>query len=333
MNRFTPKWRFAFFALVYLLCFSFFWAGLEIYIGYVYRRKAQWHDVATRFDPEIGWRPAYNRHKITGWGAIHTNSLGFRSPEVDPSKDHIVLFGDSVTWGYGLSDEQTVSSFLQNRLGEKETQVLNLGLSGYSIDQSYLFLKRNLPHIPNLKTAVFIICAAGEFDETISNVAYGRRKPLFRILQDRLVYSNYPIARLDIRHTFTWNYLMTFLGTRSPAMEAFLIWIANDQSLSKEEGEGVAKQLLLEIKRLVESRGARLEFLLSPAKEDLEKKSPDLLLLESFFKELRIPFLDYHAHLKNLQPDPEKIYLDDEHYTALGTKLMAEYLAAQLKAA
>jgi hypothetical protein len=57
-----------------------------------------------------------------------------RSPEVDRSKGHVLLVGDSVVWGYGE---------------RHDLQALNLGVSWYGIDQYYLWLKRKLDEIPS----------------------------------------------------------------------------------------------------------------------------------------------------------------------------------------
>lgn len=72
-----------------------------------------WHDVNTRFDSELGWAPIPCRILRFQNKIVLSNSLGFRSPEIEPSKKNIVLIGDSVAWGYGVDDNETASFYLQ----------------------------------------------------------------------------------------------------------------------------------------------------------------------------------------------------------------------------
>ena len=59
------------------------------------------------------------------------NSDGYRAPEWDNIdwKNSVVLFGDSCTYGVGISDEDTISSQLEKLLGRP---VINLGVGGGS---------------------------------------------------------------------------------------------------------------------------------------------------------------------------------------------------------
>jgi hypothetical protein len=73
-----------------------------------------------------------------------TDQYGFRittakTGEHPPTK-HIIMLGDSYTYGDVVNDEETAASQLQellNRNGFSEYQVVNLGVSGFGPDQSY----------------------------------------------------------------------------------------------------------------------------------------------------------------------------------------------------
>ncbi len=62
---------------------------------------------------------------------VTTNSLGFRSAELDPEKDTIVMLGDSIAFGYGVKDDEVLAA----RLAEHwpEFNVLNTGTPGYHL--------------------------------------------------------------------------------------------------------------------------------------------------------------------------------------------------------
>ena len=68
---------------------------------------------------------------------IHTNSLGFRSPErplaKPPDRQRVVLMGDSVTFGIGVSDADSLGVQLQQALTSTAIEVWNAGVPGYAM--------------------------------------------------------------------------------------------------------------------------------------------------------------------------------------------------------
>ena len=162
---------FGFFA-VFLGLFSIV-IFVEIFFGIL-----SWHDnvidpkvrmgiTATQFDSELGWALIKNADYKFNGKKITINSSGLRSPEIDTSKEHILVLGDSLAFGYGLSDKETFSHFLEKRLHSKykNIQVLNLGVSGYGVDQYYLFLKRHIENL-NPKIIIVLICSRNDLLDT-----------------------------------------------------------------------------------------------------------------------------------------------------------------------
>ena len=81
-----------------------------------------WHDPNTRFDQELGWSPIPNGEvQNHPWGKISSNSHGFRSEEIDRNQSHIIVLGDSVAWGYGVGDEETMPHYLNQGLRACDT--------------------------------------------------------------------------------------------------------------------------------------------------------------------------------------------------------------------
>ncbi|MBI3619164.1 SGNH/GDSL hydrolase family protein [Candidatus Peregrinibacteria bacterium] len=85
-------------------------------------------------NPEIGYELKPLLHASAYRSTVTTNSQGFRSPELDPAKKTIAILGDSIAFGYGLEDDQTIASRLSDLLGGKEN-VLNSGVPGYNLRQ------------------------------------------------------------------------------------------------------------------------------------------------------------------------------------------------------
>ena len=98
------------------------------------------------FDPELGWRPIANLNR----DGIRTNSLGFRSDYEYQSErlegiSRIVIVGDSFTWGMQTSsgpdsNRQVYPAILDRMM--PDTEVYNMGVSGWGTDQQFLALRR-----------------------------------------------------------------------------------------------------------------------------------------------------------------------------------------------
>lgn len=96
--------------------------------------------------PQLGWIP--NPLPDEFLGLYRTNEDGARcgpdraryAPRPEPGVMRIILLGDSFTYGDELPYEQTWGFRLENELLERgrRAEVINLGVSGYGIDQAVL---------------------------------------------------------------------------------------------------------------------------------------------------------------------------------------------------
>lgn len=82
-------------------------------------------------DPRISYELIPNISRKAYRQKVTTNSLGFRSPELDPTKETVVMLGDSIAFGYGIKDGETLAAQLQQRL--PEYNVLNTAAPGYHL--------------------------------------------------------------------------------------------------------------------------------------------------------------------------------------------------------
>jgi hypothetical protein len=96
----------------------------------------------------------------------HINSLGFRGKELSTAKKpgtiRILILGDSQTFGWGVGDEETYSSRIEQILHQKgypNIEVINAGwTSGFSPDTYYLFLKsRGMEFNPDIVLMGFFV--------------------------------------------------------------------------------------------------------------------------------------------------------------------------------
>jgi lysophospholipase L1-like esterase len=100
-----------------------------------------------RYDANLGWRSrpgASGRFRTDQFDAfVSINSKGLRDDETTVHKPRgtrrVVVVGDSFSWGFGVGQDETFSAHLEDLLSN--TEVINGGTSGYSTDQSLLWLR------------------------------------------------------------------------------------------------------------------------------------------------------------------------------------------------
>lgn len=93
------------------------------------------------FHPVLGWKPGTSRTSENGLYVTSVEGIRSQTPDhsyrASPASRRIALVGDSYTFGVGVAFEDTWGHQLQGILGD-EYQVLNFGVGGYGVDQSYL---------------------------------------------------------------------------------------------------------------------------------------------------------------------------------------------------
>src|SRR5260370_17321144 len=111
---------------------------------------------------------------------ISINALGFRAhetaDEIGRSEVRIVVVGDSVAFGQGVRDGETLAAQLVARLRSRLTTsvaVVNLGVPGYDTCQEYgIFRERAVPLKPQ---DVLLIYVDNDTDPPSIQVEYGKR--------------------------------------------------------------------------------------------------------------------------------------------------------------
>lgn len=94
-------------------------------------------------------------HDITFGHKFKINELGFRernfASKKPPNTFRILVFGDSFTFGTGVSEDHRFTNLLEGFLnkngGTKKYEVLNFGIPGYSTDQEHDLMKVMLRQI------------------------------------------------------------------------------------------------------------------------------------------------------------------------------------------
>ena len=156
-----------------------------------------------QFHPQLGWETIPGKTVTDGKVTYTTNAMGMRSGKVDSSKEHILMVGDSVAFGLGVNNDETVSHYLEKeeKVASLGYQVLNLGVPGYGIGQYYLNLKRHIDKL-NPMLIVLILYTANDLHETRQDARYGIGKPFFLYQNGRLLNLNSNISKFSCSHLY-----------------------------------------------------------------------------------------------------------------------------------
>ncbi|MBN1688058.1 MAG: hypothetical protein JW893_03065 [Candidatus Omnitrophica bacterium] len=277
------------------------------------------------FDSYLGWSPIPNLSlPDRPSGSIHTNSKGFRSEEIDPKRSQILIAGDSVAWGYGLPDNQTLSFYLQNKL--KNEQVQNLAVPGYGLDQSYLRLKSDIGQIPYVQHVILVLFA-NDLEDIATNTLYGKRKPLFRFDGTNLKLTGVPVQRFNIRNLLAESWLYKRFVEPSPVLANLFSKMAGDKKISIKEASDICEILLEQLVAFLKEKGADLTVVLSPSRNEFSDRSEAYKWFENFLSDHKINFIDGATLIARKYPgDQRTLYWDGAHYSASGNALLAEII-------
>jgi lysophospholipase L1-like esterase len=272
-------------------------------------------------DPELGWAPS-------GKGRV-----GQRLDVIDPARDHLLLIGDSIIYGHGVGEAEHVG----RRLGERmpRWQVLNGAVSGYSIDQYYLYLKRIIDEVKP-KAIVVGVFTGNDFQVTGREFSWGTSKPLYTVQAGELVRSNEGASCIDdLSHSLLFR---TLWRSRDVAMGTINALCA-PRELRRGELEAVLARFFVGIDELGQRYGVKPLYALLPVRDEYNLFDRERFLYSGKYRDLRRLLVlgkhDFYEPLPAIaraaSSDPEAYYLEDHaHFTAKGHELLAKELAAQL---
>lgn len=149
-----------------------------------------------RYDATLGWagrphaRGPFEGTEFTTTVAL--NAAGFRDRERAQAKPagvfRVAVFGDSMTWGYGVGEGERFT----DRLERDAIEVLNFGISGYGTDQELLLYRvLGRRYCPDL---VLVALYGNDLSEN-QTAGSPYPKPRFRLAGGALVLTNVPVPR------------------------------------------------------------------------------------------------------------------------------------------
>ncbi|MBP9853323.1 MAG: hypothetical protein KBD53_00470 [Candidatus Omnitrophica bacterium] len=139
----------------------------ELTLRIIYHEKFGPRPAFYMADEALGWKPS-PRLNNTFYGpdfVVHINTdeegrrLGSLGP-VDYTKEVIVLLGDSYTFGWGVNDDETMASYLDEMFykdSKNQVRVVNLGVGGYGTLQHAVRLAKLLGNHKDIKIKAVIV--------------------------------------------------------------------------------------------------------------------------------------------------------------------------------
>jgi len=114
--------------------------------------------------PVLGYRHPYSVTYSLGSNLVELNSHGLRDDEIPydkpPGEKRVLVLGDSVTFGWGVSQGETFSDRMEYLLNESSGdrwEVINSGVNGYNTEQeaAYLHIK-GTRYSPDIVVLVYV---------------------------------------------------------------------------------------------------------------------------------------------------------------------------------
>jgi lysophospholipase L1-like esterase len=271
-------------------------------------------------DDELFWSPRPGFTGVFRGESVRINSLGLRGRELripkPPGRRRLLTFGDSITFGYGVGDDDTYPAVLGHALAERGMEVANAGVTGYT---SFQVLGRLRALAPVVTADVATFCI-GWNDGTL------------RPVEDR-VYA----ARIRSTQTLTgtlngWR-LYRFLAGSYVRHQLR----AEKEARVRESARVPLDQYRRNLEQIVdEARRAAITpvFLRFPRRrlpgESTSENPYEAVLLE-VGRDREVPTIPLESlGLESEMDDTGELFIDSLHFSRKGNAAMAELIARYL---
>lgn len=250
------------------------------------------------------------------------DAAGGRMSSWAPTKDHtIVVAGDSFNFGEGLNDDQTLSSLLQARVGNR-LSVPNLALPGYGVHQVLRQLELDVPARHGAKTFDWLVVSIvdNHIERANGRYSWSAGGPKYAIGTDGVLRV---VGRFEADSTPEWRKRL-LAGSRFYATLAAVFG-----RLGTSQDERVFTQIMRAMKETAERKyKARLLVLYHSGAAFLGDYTGRRVLMNRLLRDAGVAYIDVNATIPNI--DASYFIPGDGHPSA---KLNAALADLVLKAA
>lgn len=222
---------------------------------YNYNPYIQFDPNCSEYDSELFYKMKRGkcRFRKTDFSVVYNNNfLGLRDEKEDLKDVRVIITGDSFTLGYGVGQDQTISSFVEGFTGK---EVLNAGISSYGTAREAILLDRILKSqkLDKLEYIAIQYCNNDylENDQYVKNgyklsigpeFSKGKKGGGFNVMED-LISPVHNIAYDDIvkssnRFGDDWSVKRIFYGNIVIILKQLRILQQNDHIAQSAGGNG-----------------------------------------------------------------------------------------------
>ena len=300
-----------------------------------FHRAHAHRDDNVAFHPRLGHSPVL-RAEDRANGLKLSDTIGQRLEKIAPGREHVVILGDSVLYGWRMEDDETAAAELGEAL--ESAQVVNMSVSGYSIDQYYLYLDEHLHRLDPLVVVVGVY-AGNDYESAAMSHWSGHSTPLFVPDGDGLRLFREHTPRLNCIDALSGSLLFKPLWSSFDAAMSLLAAVCNVRTLDEEEHRLVVSRLFKSIEALVTGQGGRLLYVLLPDLNDFNrdswywKEKSRYRDLEVLLREGGYDVLWLYDDLCGSPGEPSDYFIegDSAHLNRAGHRLLAERLELYLE--
>ncbi len=335
-----------------ILCLIIFGvlAGLGLSEGlvryfYPHARDAVIPDHLFVIDDDLGWKLAPSRsslHHSRYFDAPYAiNSLGFRDrPRTkagNPNARRILLYGDSLIFGWGLKHEERFSDLIE--AGNSALEILNLGVPGYGLDQEIILHEKEGGSL-NANEVIFFVSTSTLW-RIHTGYIYAKYKPMFAQQEDgRLALVPIPKGRNAalrfLYEIFSPFYLPYFLQTQvAVVQESMRLRAAGVRNVGTRtiESTRLVDELTKGMLRMARNTARRQHQEMAILVANLSQA--DRTELRAFCREIDAAYLRISPEISATMTTDENSDLIfgkyDKHWNAKANRLIAGQLLPQMK--
>jgi hypothetical protein len=297
------------------------------------------------FSEVFGWASRRDVSVVVAGKRVSVNQRGYRGRELAAprrgDRTRVIVLGDSIAFGLGVSDEETFTSLLDAR--DNDIEAANLAVSGYGPGQELLvLLQEGLRYDPDFVVLAF--CLANDFAEALLPVALHdgtTPKPRFRLVGDRLLLDDSNLRQTAFARVHRWvsDHSLLFNLTSKFGMRGGpptgRHWRERYNEALRDEDYALRLSLALVGRMNSVCRERGIDFLVAvfPDRFSYRTKPP---LAQRFLESLEtdgIPVIDMAAHFHGVGSRLKAVALDHTgHLSPTGHFVASEVLEREIAA-
>jgi len=279
-------------------------------------------------DASLYWKLKPNQNCFTkiGHKPVHINSQGTRGKDFQEKKEastlRVLCLGDSRTFGWGLSEEETYSGLLESSLQNqqdkfKKVEVINAGVNAWSYPQMLVYFRQA---VTRYRPDFVILGEANLWTQFSENNSpefvskFMNRVRLKNILRRSAIY--HFVVEVKLKDFYERN--RTRFIPVDPSQDTLF------KQQQKDDPEVVFRQAIERLCHAAQNQGVKPLLLYLPSFDEAQStNSTSVLKAKQVVSEkLGIPLIDLTPEVR---AKGKELYLeaDPVHYNSLGNQLIA----------